>query len=349
MKKLFSFVLTAVLMMSLLITPASAAEEARVSGSQETANAGSEVTVAFSIEEATFASYEMQIVNYDTDVLTLIGISQGEASKGYFDYNDSLNGKVAGANSQDSTVSGALFYATFKVADDAQPGTYNVGISVDYVANIATDDLTISASAGSVTIECNHKWGEWIVDKEATCVDEGAKHRICEKCGEREDVIIPATGEHTYDEGKVTKAPNCTDKGIKTYTCSVCGHTYTEELNALGHKWDEGKVTTKPTCTEDGVMTFTCTVCGETYTEVIEAHGHDWGPWTVVKEPTVDEWGLEERVCKICGCKETRDIEPAKDQVPETGVRSNNYGAWIAVAAVAGVAVTFVWKRKTAK
>lgn len=346
MKKIFSFVLTAVLMMSLLITPASAAEEASVWGSHETTTAGSEVTVAFSIDEATFASYEMQIVDYDTDVLTLVGISQGEASKGYFDYNDGLNGKVAGANSQDSTVSGALFYAKFKVADDAQPGTYGVGIRVGFVANIATEDLTIYSSAGSVTIECDHNWGDWINDQEPTCVDDGTKHRICKKCGEREDGIIPATGNHTYE--MTVKDATCTENGLKTFTCTVCGHSYTESIDALGHKYDEGKVTKKPTCTEKGEMTFTCTVCGHSYTEPIDAHGHKWGDWIVVKQPTADQWGEEQRTCEICGEVESRGIEPAKDQVPDTGVRSNNY-AWIAVAGVAGAAVAFVWKRKTAK
>lgn len=389
MKKLFSFLITAVFMMCLLITPASAADMAKVSGSNEETTAGSEVTVSFSISEASFASYEMQITGYDTSVLKLVNIQRGAATLGYFDFNDSLNGKVAGADSGDSKVSGVLFTATFEVNANAKCGTYPVGIYVDYVADIATNDLTIEPVNGSVTIKHNYKLTS---STPATCEGEGKNVYTCSNCGHSYTEKINPIG-HSWDEGKVTTEANCTTEGVKTFTCkndkthtytekipvngvhsydngvvttpATCdkdgvmtftckhdpSHTYTKSIKALGHKWDEGKVTTKPTCTENGVMTYTClNDPSHTYTEVIPAHGHDWSDWEPLKKPTETEWGLDQRTCRICGCTETRDVAPAKDQVPDTGVRSNNYAAWIAVAAVAGVAVvTVARKRKTAK
>ena len=36
-----------------------------------------------------------------------------------------------------------------------------------------------------------HQHGEWVIDKEATVDEEGARHCICAVCGERIDEIIP--------------------------------------------------------------------------------------------------------------------------------------------------------------
>lgn len=282
-----------------------------------------------------------------------------------------------------------LLSVQFTVNANAKPGdVYPVQLAIDNVRNANGEYLTTTAYNGSVTILCpGCVWDNGTVTTQPTCTVDGEMTYTCTLCGATKTEPIPALGHnwdngkvtkaatctekgimtytclndashtksedidalgHKYDNGKVTKAATCTEKGVKTFTCTVCGDTYTESIDALGHKYDEGKVTKKPTCTEKGEMTFTCTVCGHSYTEPIDAHGHDWGPWEMVKKPTETEWGLEQRVCRICGEIETRDVEPAKDQVPDTGVRSNNY-AWIAVAGVAGAAVAFVWKRKTAK
>lgn len=196
-----------------------------------------------------------------------------------------------------------------------------------------------------------HKWDAGKVTKAPTCTETGIMTYTCNNDpNHTKDEVIAALG-HDYEE-KVTKPATCTEAGVLTLTCkNDPSHIVTKTIPALGHKWDEGKVTTKPTCTENGVMTYTClNDPSHTYTEVIPAHGHDWSDWEPLKKPTETEWGLDQRTCRICGCTETRDVAPAKDQVPDTGVRSNNYAAWIAVAAVAGVVVvTVARKRKTAK
>lgn len=43
---------------------------------------------------------------------------------------------------------------------------------------------------------------------------------------------------------------------------------------ACQHSWNGGVITTPATCTEQGVKTFTCTRCGDTYTETVNATGH---------------------------------------------------------------------------
>ena len=60
------------------------------------------------------------------------------------------------------------------------------------------------------TIICEHKWGEWIVTKEATNTEEGQKEHICQTCGEIEEEVIPILG-------KQAQVIEGTDHYIKTY------------------------------------------------------------------------------------------------------------------------------------
>ena len=46
----------------------------------------------------------------------------------------------------------------------------------------------------------DHSLGEWITDKEPTCVTPGSKHKECEGCDYEETEVIPATGVHEYGE-----------------------------------------------------------------------------------------------------------------------------------------------------
>ena len=72
-----------------------------------------------------------------------------------------------------------------------------------------------------------------------------------------------AEAEHThnYTVSSVVDA-TCTEAGVTTYTCA-CGDSYTEAIEALGHKYEA--VVTAPTCTTAGYTTYTCANCGDTY------------------------------------------------------------------------------------
>ncbi len=74
----------------------------------------------------------------------------------------------------------------------------------------------------------------------------------------------------------VTKAPTCTDVGTKTFTCvnDGCEESFTEEMEATGHRWDGGVVTEEATEDKEGVRTFTCQDCGDTRTESIPKVEH---------------------------------------------------------------------------
>lgn len=81
--------------------------------------------------------------------------------------------------------------------------------------------------------------------KDATCTADGyEEYWICSKCGLmfsdgsgaddkiiEKPVVIPASGEHSWDKGKVTKLATLFRKGEKMYTCTVCGATKTEKYS----------------------------------------------------------------------------------------------------------------------
>lgn len=107
---------------------------------------------------------------------------------------------------------------------------------------------------------CTHEFGDWIVSKEPTCTETGTKTRVCSKCNEIQQEMIPATGhsfsaewdhdgnyhwhaatcehsdfvadkaEHSFSVWKVVKQATTNESGLKTRTCSVCGYEESEEF-----------------------------------------------------------------------------------------------------------------------
>lgn len=91
-----------------------------------------------------------------------------------------------------------------------------------------------------------HQVEEWVVDKEATCIETGLQHGECIVCGESIEEEIPLA-DHRYGEWEVIEESTCVEAGCRERVCEVCGHTEKEELPLTEHQFDE-----------DGV----CVVCG---------------------------------------------------------------------------------------
>ena len=122
--------------------------------------------------------------------------------------------------------------------------------------------------------------------------------------------------DHNWNEGEITKSATCTEDGVKTYTCSGCETTYTEIVEAHGHKSVD--VLEKPaTCTEAGYTAGTrCSVCEEVLSglEEIPATGHTEVTDAAV-QPTCTETGLTEgKHCSACNT-----VLVAQQEIPATG------------------------------
>ena len=74
-------------------------------------------------------------------------------------------------------------------------------------------------------IPASHTDGEWIIDTNATCTDDGSKHQVCSVCNASiRTEAIAATG-HSYKEATCTNPK----------TCKNCGAT---EGSAIDHNYD---------------------------------------------------------------------------------------------------------------
>ena len=177
------------------------------------------------------------------------------------------------------------------VAYPARTLQYNVSSNLFRCYTTPQKPLTLYAKADGETwyttnlknkTSCEtHVFGDWIVDLEPTCTENGNRYHICTVCGARENETVAALGHMPGEAVKENEiAATCTEAGgyDLVVSCTRCGEelsrTHTE-VPAPGHAWDAGVVTKEPTEQAEGEMTFTCTRCGETRTEVLPMLTHN--------------------------------------------------------------------------
>ncbi|MBQ9468064.1 MAG: leucine-rich repeat domain-containing protein [Clostridia bacterium] len=83
--------------------------------------------------------------------------------------------------------------------------------------------------------------GDWIVIKDATCLEEGTRYNTCAECGQNVLEQIPAKGHTVVTEDAVE--PTCTENGwTEGKYCTVCNAIFTErtEVPSLGHVYVDG-------------------------------------------------------------------------------------------------------------
>lgn len=154
-----------------------------------------------------------------------------------------------------------------------------------------------------------HRFGSWIIDREATEYDEGHKHRTCSVCDYLEEEYIPML-DHTHKPGEPFEEyrveADCTHDGeyVSVTLCTECHEEISRTrhvIPALGH--DLVQVQAKAaTCTEDGNNAYEyCKRCDYTTKEIVKALNHNFvrNEETLVYE------------CSHAGCNETngRDYE----------------------------------------
>lgn len=202
-----------------------------------------------------------------------------------------------------------------EISNKAPDAKYHYSFIWDTDFTKVTSDLTVTA----VFTPAAHDFGEWVIDLEANCNRDGARHRVC-SCGYTESEVIPAT-EHDFSEIKEEKAATCTENGYKVVVCKNCGATERQTIKRLGHlmNYFEG---VEATCDRDGVAGhYSCSRCGKSFEDragkveltdtVIKKRYHTY---VVVEgsDPTCTKEGVTDyRYCTACGYTQHPEKIPA--------------------------------------
>ena len=174
---------------------------------------------------------------------------------------------------------------------DLNGNANKASLSVSYTneSNGESDSLyegTFSVHADFTAIDGHkHKWGDFEIVEQPTCVNMGHQVKTCTECGAQVSESMSMV-DHAWSSYVVTKKATCTAAGQSTSTCSVCGKKRTQTLQPTGHAWSAYAVTKRPTCTAEGVSTSSCSKCGQTRSRTVSPTGHAWGEWARVQDPT---------------------------------------------------------------
>lgn len=129
------------------------------------------------------------------------------------------------------------------------------------LALMAMAFLPVSADTELCT---EHKWGDWQIEMEATCGDEGEEVRYCIVCDEPDYQTIPATGKHQWSKWEIDEKPDCVHSGLKYKECDTCGEYAEQKIPATRkHLWSKWKVSKKATALKKGQKTSSCKTCGK--------------------------------------------------------------------------------------
>lgn len=254
---------------------------------------GSSVTVPYTVTDASGKANQLSLM-----------ISEGDYTEGRILFY----GKAA-----DLAGSGSGYF-TFTLPEGFDRVVHRAYLVPEQVNGGAQTDYAGTPVSFDVPPLHVHSWGpDWSYDEDAhwhECTVPGCNLTA-------EDAEDKGGYEEHDLEEVVEKEATCFQEGSYYEVCTVCHYrTELEEEPMLDHERgeeDPGVVLKEATCTEEGELQFYCAICGTLATEEIDMLDHDFGDWVTVKEATFHKPGLEKRVCIRCGEVEKEEIPAGKE------------------------------------
>lgn len=162
-----------------------------------------------------------------------------------------------------------------------------------------------------------HNFSDFIIDKPATCTEEGEKSKHCQRigCDVRTEITTIDSIGHNWSDTTIVTQPTCVIEGEKNIKCTNtgCQMEKTEIVEALGHLFSDLFTTDiEPTCEKEGSESKHCLrdhCTATTETRVLAAKGHDMKLDTIQLAPTCTQEGQAKYICTRCDKIETRKID----------------------------------------
>lgn len=157
----------------------------------------------------------------------------------------------------------------------------------------------------------------WVVEKAATCTEEGVESNLCDMCHQGQTRAIEKLA-HTYGDWYPVTPASCTAAGVQRRNCIVCnpegddGKAYeTSPIEKLSHTPKTVEKQEANCLTAGREAGEVCAVCGETLSglQVIPALGHSMGEPQKLSDSTCTTHGIEKSVCTRTGCEHSVETE----------------------------------------
>ncbi len=162
-------------------------------------------------------------------------------------------------------------------------------------------NLFLIIGCGNPEEICTHDNKEWIISKEATCLEVGTKKQQCVECKKVfTTAIIPLT-EHVVTSDEAVDA-TCEEDGLtEGSSCKICGTVFVEQkvIEKMGHHFIFSKE-----LSNNEINVYVCDFCDERKEnnrgeEECENHIAD-DKWILIEDSTCSKTGVEQKKCIIC-------------------------------------------------
>ena len=322
MKKTISLLLIAMLLVSVMVPTAFAAEHTGT------------VTVTYTASGDAFAGF-LGDLTYNHDLFTLVSVTGVNCSSA-----ENNGDRVIWERGTNQEAPATVLTVVFSLKAGISCGTYTgFGFSMMDAIDENREGVSLSISGNSVVL--NHNWVKG-TEVDATCTSNGYIPYTCDICGETKQEITAQGGHKAAAAVKENVvAATCTTAGSydEVVYCSVCGEEIsrtTKTEAALGHTPAAAvkENVVAATCTTDGSYdeVVYCSVCGEEISRTTKTEtklGHK--PAAAVKEnvvaATCTAAGSYDEVvyCSVCGeeLSRTTKTEAKLDHTPAAAVKEN--------------------------